>query len=145
MKIWFIKSCISSKNYISFHLLYRNVNPIILICRNGKFSTRHESYFQIPHSWLSSCDRIKIPHLWLRRLWGIYISSRLLSHSWGIGKYLSWLVENFQFLHARLRRLCRNYPVPEPFPNGIGSFEEIILAGNSNYLHCNDIWRIRPY
>ena len=129
MKIWFIKSCISSKNYISFHLLYRNVNPIILICRNGKFSTRHESYFPIPHSWLSSCGKIEIPHSRLRRSWGISISPRLLSHSWGIGISLLWLVVNFQFLHLRLRRSCRNYPVPETFHKWIGSFpyKEMVL------------------
>ena len=37
-----------------------------------KFTTRHERYFPIPHSWLSSCGEIKMPHE--RR--------SLLSHSW---------------------------------------------------------------
>ena len=112
--------------WLSFPFIYGNVNPIREWYRDGKFSTCHSRYFPIPHSWLSSCDKIQIPHLRLRRLWGICISSRLLSHSWGIGKYLSWLVENFQFLHSRLCRSCRNYPVPEPFPNGISSFLWIV-------------------
>ena len=47
-----------------------------------KFTTRHERYFPIPHSWLSSCGKIKIPHSQLRCSWGIFTSPRLLSHSW---------------------------------------------------------------
>ena len=67
---------------VSFPKLYRNANPIMLICRDGKFPTRHSRHFPIPHSWLSSCGKIKIPHSRLRRSWGIFISPRLLSHSW---------------------------------------------------------------
>ena len=70
------------------------LNPFAGICRDGKFPTCHKRYFPIPHSWLSSCGKIKIPHSRLRRSWGIFISPRLLSHSWGIGKYLLWLVGN---------------------------------------------------
>ena len=90
--------------------------------RDEKFTTRHKRHNPIPHSWLSSCGKIEIPHSRLRRSWGISISPRLLSHSWGIGKSLLWLVVNFQFLHLRLRRSCRNYPIPETFHKWIGSF-----------------------
>ena len=90
--------------------------------RDEKFTTRHKRHNPIPHSWLSSCGKIEIPHSRLRRSWGISISPRLLSHSWGIGISLLWLVVNFQFLHLRLRRSCRNYPVPETFHKWIGSF-----------------------
>ena len=51
---------------------------------NKALCTCHSRHFPIPHSWLSSCGKIKIPHSWLRHSWGIFISSRLLSHSWGI-------------------------------------------------------------
>ena len=106
----------------SFHYQYRNVNPFMESFRDEKFTTRHKRHNPIPHSWLSSCGKIEIPHSRLRRSWGISISPRLLSHSWGIGISLLWLVVNFQFLHLRLRRSCRNYPVPETFHKWIGSF-----------------------
>ena len=69
-----------------FYFLYGNVNPVLERIRDEKNSSfvTHGT-FPIPHSWLSSCDKIKIPHSRLRRSWGILISSRLLSHSWGIG------------------------------------------------------------
>ena len=70
-----------------------NVTPGLERNRDGENSSLvTHGTFPIPHSWLSSCGKIKIPHLRLRRSWGIFISSRLLSHSWGIGKYLLWLV-----------------------------------------------------
>ena len=109
-------------NVWSFHYQYRNVNPFMESFRDEKFTTRHKRHNPIPHSWLSSCGKIEIPHSRLRRSWGISISPRLLSHSWGIGISLLWLVVNFQFLHLRLRRSCRNYPVPETFHKWIGSF-----------------------
>ena len=114
--MWFFRKL------LSFHWYYRNVNPIMLICRDGKFPTCHSRQFPISHAWLSSCGKIEIPHSRLRRSWGISISPRLLSHSWGIGISLLWLVVNFQFLHLRLRRSCRNYTVPETFHKWIGSF-----------------------
>ena len=109
-------------NVWSFHYQYRNANPFMESFRDEKFTTRHKRHNPIPHSWLSSCGKIEIPHSRLRRSWGISISPRLLSHSWGIGISLLWLVVNFQFLHLRLRRSCRNYPVPETFHKWIGSF-----------------------
>ena len=112
-------------NVWSFHYQYRNVNPFMESFRDEKFTTRHKRHNPIPHSWLSSCGKIEIPHSRLRRSWGISISPRLLSHSWGIGISLLWLVVNFQFLHLRLRRSCRNYPVPETFHKWIGSFDNI--------------------
>ena len=108
-------------NVWSFHYQYRNVNPFMESFRDEKFTTRHKRHNPIPHSWLSSCGKIEIPHSRLRRSWGISISPRLLSHSWGIGISLLWLVVNFQFLHLRLRRSCRNCPVPETFHKWIGS------------------------
>ena len=110
-------------NVWSFHYQYRNVNPFMESFRDEKFTTRHKRHNPIPHSWLSSCGKIEIPHSRLRRSWGISISPRLLSHSWGIGISLLWLVVNFQFLHLRLRRSCRNYPVPETFHKWIASFQ----------------------
>ena len=98
--------------------------------RDEKFTTRHKRHNPIPHSWLSSCGKIEIPHSRLRRSWGISISPRLLSHSWGIGISLLWLVVNFQFLHLRLRRSCRNYPVPETFHKWIGSFHTKLKSLN---------------
>ena len=83
---------------LSFLWYCRNVNPIMPIFRDGKFSTHHSRLFSIPHSWFSSCGKIKIPHSRLCRSWGIFISPRLLNHSWGIGNCLSWFVKNFQFL-----------------------------------------------
>ena len=75
---------------------YGNVTPGLERNRDGENSSLvTHGTFPLPHSWLSSCDKIKIPHSRLRRSWGIFISPRLLSHSWGIGKYLSWLVGNF--------------------------------------------------
>ena len=70
---------------LSFPLQYENVNPGLERNRDGKNSLfiTHGT-FMIPHSWLSSCDKIKIPHLPLCCAWGIFISSCLLSHSWGI-------------------------------------------------------------
>ena len=68
-----------------FSFTYGNANPILEKIRdeqNSSFVTH--GTFPLPHSWLSSCDKIKIPHSRLRRSWGIFISSRLLSHSWGI-------------------------------------------------------------
>ena len=109
-------------NVWSFHYQYRNANPFMESFRDEKFTTCHKRLNPIPHSWLSSCGKIEIPHSRLRRSWGISISPRLLSHSWGIGISLLWLVVNFQFLHLRLRRSCRNYPVPETFHKWIGSF-----------------------
>ena len=73
---------------LSFLCYYRNVNPIMIIFRDGKFSTHHSRLFSIPHSWFSSCGKIKIPHSRLCRSWGIFISPRLLNHSWGIGNCL---------------------------------------------------------
>ena len=125
-------------NVWSFHYQYRNVNPFMESFRDEKFTTRHKRHNPIPHSWLSSCGKIEIPHSRLRRSWGIFISPRLLSHSWGIGISLLWLVVNFQFLHLRLRRSCRNYPVPETFHKWIGSFpvREMVISrtGNGFYL-----------
>ena len=114
-------------NVWSFHYQYRNVNPFMESFRDEKFTTRHKRHNPIPHSWLSSCGKIEIPHSRLRRSWGISISPRLLSHSWGIGISLLWLVVNFQFLHLRLCRSCRNYPVPETFHKWIGSFVLLII------------------
>ena len=115
-------------NVWSFHYQYRNVNPFMESFRDEKFTTRHKRHNPMPHSWLSSCGKIEIPHSRLRRSWGIFISPRLLSHSWGIGISLLWLVVNFQFLHLRLRRSCRNYPVPETFHKWIGSFPLLAAA-----------------
>ena len=78
---------------LSFLWYYRNVNPIMLIFRDGKFSTHHSRQFSIPHSWFSSCGKIKIPHSR-----GIFISPSLLNHSWGVGNCFSWFLKNFQFL-----------------------------------------------
>ena len=114
-------------NVWSFHYQYRNVNPFMESFRDEKFTTRHKRHNPIPHSWLSSCGKIEIPHSRLRRSWGISISPRLLSHSWGIGISLLWLVVNFQFLHLRLCRSCRNYPVPETFHKWIGSLSVLSI------------------
>ena len=73
-----------SANILKCHFSTRNVNPIIFGIWDGKnslFITQGTLIF--PHSWLSSCGKIKIPHSRLRRSWEIFISPRLLSHSWG--------------------------------------------------------------
>ena len=94
----------------------------MLICRDGKFPTRHSRHFPIPHSWLSSCGKIKIPHSRLRRSWGIFISSRLLSHSWGSRNVPFVIHEEFIFSSFVASRLMRKKPHPISFQTGYGSF-----------------------
>ena len=68
----------------NFHFSNRNVNPIIFGIWDGKnslFITQGTLIF--PHSWPSSCGKVKIPHSQLRCSWEIFVSPRLLSYSWG--------------------------------------------------------------
>ena len=66
-----------------------------------KFTTRHERYFSIPHSWLSSCGKIKIHHSYY-------------DHSYY--KSASLLVTTRQ----------KNYPIILWKNDGIGQFRRLV-------------------
>ena len=69
----------------------------------------------MPHSWLSSCDKIKIPHLWLCRSWGNFISSRPLFQSRGIKIEPFVICEENYFCHS-----CGKNPSLFLYRPGIG-------------------------
>ena len=105
---------------------YGNVTPGLERNRDGENSSLvTHGTFPIPHSWLSSCDKIKIPHSRLRRSWGIFISSRLLSHSWGIGNVPFVTCEEFVFPSFVASPLMRENPIPISLQTGSGSFPKI--------------------
>ena len=70
----------------------------------------------MPHSWSSSCDKIRFPHLRLRCLWGIFISSSLLSHSWKIGNVPFVNLQEFLF------------PIPKSLQNWLNVLSKISFA-----------------
>ena len=100
-----------------------NVTPGLERNRDGENSSfvTHGT-FPLPHSWLSSCDKIKIPHSRLRRLWGIFISSRLLSHSWGSGNVPFVTHEEFSFPIFVAAPLIWEKPIPISLQTGSSSF-----------------------
>ena len=80
----------------------------------------------MPHSWLSSCDKIKIPHLRLRRSWGIFISSRLLSQSWGIKIEPFVICEEIIFPTFVASPLMWEKPIPISLQTGYRSYLKLI-------------------
>ena len=102
---------------------YGNVTPGLDRNRDGENSSLvTHGTFPIPHSWLSSCDKIKIPHSRLCRSWEIFISSRLLRHSWGIGNVPFVTREEFVFPSFVASPLMRENPIPISLQTGSGSY-----------------------
>ena len=113
-----------------------NVTPGLERNRDGENSSfvTHGT-FPLPHSWLSSCDKIKIPHSRLRRSWGIFISSRLLSHSWGSGNVPFVTHEEFYFPIFVASPLIWENPIPISLQTGSSSLPKVASKNLKSVKH----------